>query len=116
MDEPNYDPTDLAGQEDHRKKEANRRRLATETELGDLKWQMSSRRGRRIICRLLDESGIHRSTFDKDTHQTAFNEGWRNFGNSLLVKLDAACPDLYLTMLKEFYDGRTNGDGNGSSS
>ena len=114
--DPNYDPTDLAGQADLRKTEANRARLVRETELGDLKWQMSSKRGRRIICRLLDESGIHRSTFDRDSHQTAFNEGWRNFGNSLLVKLDAACPDLYLTMLKEHFDARTNGDGNGSSS
>jgi hypothetical protein len=114
--EPNYDdPIDLRGQEEHRRNEANRIRLAKEVERSDIKWQMGSKRGRRIIWRLLDEAGIHRSSFDKDPYQMAFNEGWRNAGNALLAKLDDACPDLYLAMLKEHSDGRSNVDGNGTA-
>ena len=112
----NYDPIDLVAQEQHRKDEANRIRLANEVEKADIKWQLSSKRGRRIIWRLLDESGIHRSSFDKDPYQTAFAEGWRNFGNMLLAKITDACPELYVAMLKEYHDARNTSDGNGSSS
>jgi hypothetical protein len=116
MDHNLYDPIDLQAQAEHRENEANRKRLAKEVEQADIKWQMGSKRGRRIIWRLLDEAGIHRSSFDKDPYQTAFNEGWRNFGNMLLAKINDACPELYVAMLKEQQDARSNVDGNGSSS
>ena len=110
-----YDPTDLRGQEADREDKATRLRLDTEVEELDVKWLMGSKRGRRILGRLLDQAGVFRISFDTNAMRMSFNEGQRNFGNRTLDLIVKACPDLYLVMLKESNDG-SRSDGSGTQS
>jgi hypothetical protein len=102
----NYDPLDLAGQD---KKKANKDlqdKLSRENEETDIKWLMGSKRGRRIIWRLLEQAGVFQLSFNTNAMQMAFNEGNRNFGNKTLSMIQASCPELFTIMLKEANNDR----------
>lgn len=101
----NHDPYDLNKQQAEQEEKSLRERLARETEAADLNWLMSSKRGRRIIWRLLEQSGVFRSTFHPTAMQMAFNEGYRNFGNRTLSMIHALCSGQYSVMIKENTDG-----------
>lgn len=107
-----YDPTDLNAIELAKEETALRKRMANETEELDLKWLMSSKRGRRIVWRLLEQAGVFRISFDANALQMAFKEGNRNFGNRTLSQIHGVCPELYPVMVKE----NPNVDGNGHNS
>jgi hypothetical protein len=108
----NYDPTDLRGQERVQQEDADRKRLLRETEIADVKWLMSSERGRRIIWRLLRTAGVFQLSFDQNAMKMAFNEGQRNFGNQILDNVMKVCPEQFPAMLKEQQDGsRRDGSG-----
>lgn len=97
----NYDPLDIRGQERAKADKDLRDRLARESEEADVKWLMSSKRGRRVVWRLLDQSGVFRISFNPNAMQMAFTEGNRNFGLRTLAMVHTLCPELYPTMLKE---------------
>lgn len=109
-----YDPTDLNAQDRSRDDEATRRRLSAEVEGLDVKWLMGSKRGRRIVWRLLEQAGVFRLSFNTNAMQMAFNEGNRSYGNRTLDLIYRTCPELYTVMLKESNDGRSS-DGNGTN-
>jgi hypothetical protein len=113
MSDRAYDPTDLPGQRDDKREEDARKRAARQTEIGDLKWLMSSPRGRRIVWRLLDLAGPFRMSFNTNAMQMAFNEGNRNLGLRLFNEVMTLCPELYPVMVKEQQNDR---DGNGDQS
>ena len=96
-----YDPTDIAGQQRIKADAETRAKLSRDTEESDLKWLMSSKRGRRIVWRILDLAGVFRLSFNTNAMQMAFNEGNRNTGNRLLAIVHAVAPELYPTMAKE---------------
>lgn len=106
-----HDPTDLEGQEVARERKARRERNNRDTEESDLKWLMGSRRGRRIVYRLLEQAGVFRSVFNTNAMQMAFAEGNRNYGLRTLTLLTTHCPELYTAMLKEARDARDATDG-----
>lgn len=108
----NYDPLDYGQQEKTREKKDLREKLEAHNEEADLKWLMGSKRGRRILWRLLDQSGVFRLSFNTNAMQMAFAEGNRNFGNRTMAMIHANCPELYSTMLKEHNDVRNADDGN----
>jgi len=110
-----FDPTDLRGQERDKAELKARQRLVQEVENQDTKWLMSSRRGRRIIWRLLSEAGVYRSSFNTNAMQMAFAEGNRNYGNKLLAAINALCPEQYHVMQREAVNDRDS-DGNGDHS
>ncbi len=111
-----YDPTDLRGQEADREDKAIRQRLLAEAEELDVKWLMGSKRGRRILWRLLEQAGVFRLSFDTNAMRMSFNEGNRNYGNRTLDLIHKTCPELYAVMLKESNDGsRSDGNGNTNS-
>jgi hypothetical protein len=109
-----YDPIDLPAQEVSRKDEANRRRLAAEGEELDAKWLMGSKRGRRIVWRLLERAGVFQLSFNTNAMQMAFNEGKRDYGTRTLELIHSKCPELYAVMLKESNDV-SRSDGNGTN-
>jgi hypothetical protein len=109
----NYDPTDLRAIELAKADADVRKRMANETEESDLKWLMSSKRGRRIVWRLLEQAGVFRLSFDANAMKMAFNEGNRNFGNRTLSQIHGFCSELYPVMFKESINGN---DGNGHNS
>lgn len=84
------DADDLALQEE------KARRLETD----DLKWLMSDKRGRRVMWRLLETTGVYRSSFTGNS-ETFFREGQRNVGLRLLSDIHEHCPDAFVVMLKE---------------
>lgn len=105
-----YDPLDLRGQERAKAERETREKLARETEQVDLRWLMGSKRGRRIVWRLLDQSGVFRLSFNTNAMQMAFAEGNRNFGNRTLAMVHTLTPELYAVMVKEQGNDRSNPD------
>lgn len=108
----NYDPLDMTSQETAKADKKVREKIAHENDEADLKWLMSSKRGRRIIWRLLDQAGVFRLSFNTNSMQMAFAEGNRNFGNRTLSMIHALCPELYPVMVKEQQNDRIADDGN----
>lgn len=102
-----FDPTDIAAQAKGKAGRDLQARLERETEESDLKWLMGSKRGRRIVWRLLDQSGVFRMSFNTNAMAMAFAEGNRNFGNRTLALIHTLCPELYPTMIKEASNERT---------
>jgi len=96
-----YDPFDLTGQDTAKADKTVKARLARETEEDDYKWLMGSKRGRRILWRFMEQSGVFRPSFNTNAMQMAFNEGFRNLGNSVLRMIHNSCPELYPVMMKE---------------
>lgn len=107
----NYDPLDLRGQERQKQERETRDRLSRETEEADIKWLMSSKRGRRVIWRLLDQAGVFRLSFNTNAMSMAFAEGNRNYGLRILALIHTLCPELYPTMIKEQSNDRDADDG-----
>ena len=105
-----YDPTDLKAQERVAEDKALRDRLSRENEEADVKWLMSSKRGRRILWRILEHSGVFRLSFNTNAMQMAFSEGNRNLGNRYLTLIHAMCPEQYPAMVKENTDDDRNTD------
>jgi hypothetical protein len=106
----NYDPLDLRGQERDKAEKEVRAKLDRENEEADLKWLMGNRRGRRVVWRLLEQSGVFRMSFNTNAMQMAFAEGNRNFGNRILSMIHTICPELYPTMVKEQTHDNRNTD------
>jgi hypothetical protein len=97
----NHDPFDLDGQAGQIADAEERARIAARAERDDLVWLMQQKRGRRIVARLIGQSGPYRSTFNSNAMTMAFQEGLRNFSVALVDKLTTHCMDLYLQMLRE---------------
>lgn len=104
-----YDPHDAAGQERAKAERLLREKLAAESEEADIRWLMGSKRGRRILWRLLDQSGVFRLSFNPNAMQMAFAEGTRNFGNRMLAMIHTHCPEHYTSMVKEHNDRSADG-------
>lgn len=97
-----YEPTDFQDEE-ARETEA-RAKAAQEArwELEDLKWLMNSKRGRRVMWRLLKNAGVYRLSFDPNNAAvTAFNEGQRNQGQRLMTLVMEHCSSDYGLMVQE---------------
>lgn len=107
-----YDPTDIQAQARVKHDDEVRDKLDRETEVADLKWLMGSKRGRRIVWRDLEASGVYRLSFNTNAMTMAFTEGNRNAGLTKLAMIHEICPEHYLTMVKEANE-RRNPDGPG---
>lgn len=96
------DPLDTA-QDDARTaeetKQAERRR---KQQIEDIKWLMAHAQGRRFICRLLEETGVHRTSFHVSGSTAAHNEGRKHVGYVLIGELMEFTPELYVRLLKEY--------------
>ena len=101
-----HDPFDLEGQNAKQLEAATSAENARANELADVKWLMSCKRGRRIVWRHLEQTGVYRSTFSPTAMIMAFNECNRTAGNRALELVRRACPELYTQMMKENTDGR----------
>ena len=104
-----YDPLDIHVHEAALEEKELKRSIDRDNEEADFKWLMSSKRGRRIVWRILEQSGVFRSSFSTTAMQMAFNEGYRNLGNRTLGLIHNYCPELYPIMLKENTNVRNDG-------
>lgn len=96
-----FDPLDTSSQDQARATARDQERLAAQTEVEDIKWLMASKRGRRIVWRLLAQAGVYHATFNTNSMTMAFAEGKRDPGLRMLAKVNAHCPDQYPLMLNE---------------
>lgn len=88
--------------ETERAEKARRAALERQTEIDELLWLMSDKRGRRFVWRLLQRTGIYQLSFvPGDASATAFKEGNRNQGLQLLSQVMQHCPDRFSEMQKE---------------
>lgn len=110
MVDNNYDPLDTKAHDKSRADKDLRARIAQESEEADVRWLMGSKRGRRIIWRLLDQAGVFRSSFNTNAMTMAFAEGNRNYGLRTLALIHAQCPEQYQLMIKEQVNERSNDD------
>jgi hypothetical protein len=67
----------------------------------DIKWLMSSPRGRRLSWWLLEKAGVNRTSFNHSGSVMAFNEGQRNMGLMLQAEILGMAPERYMEMLTE---------------
>lgn len=82
-------------------KDYDRRR---DREIDDLGKILKLPEGRRLILRILVETGaVNKASFSLNSMQTAFNEGKRDIGLWLLKDVDLAEPMAYSQMLREYY-------------
>ena len=96
-----YNPLDLKGQQKTKDNKKSVERIDRQNEESDIKWLMSSKRGRRLVWRLLEQAGVFRSSFNTNAMAMSFAEGNRNYGLQLLNLVHTLCPELYPTMIKE---------------
>ena len=101
------DPTDVAALDDRRIAREKQARIDSIEERGEFVWLMSSRRGRRIVWRLLDKAGVYRSSFSAEPGVMAFQEGMRNIGLMIVAQIHAAAPGSYVRMIEEHRNGRS---------
>lgn len=71
------------------------------THIEDVKWLMSSPRGRRLTWWLLEKAGVNRTSFSNSGSVMAFNEGQRNVGLVLQAHVLEAAPERFMEMLTE---------------
>jgi len=95
---------DLEAQEKAQTNAKERAKLEARIEREDLVWLMSGKKGRRVVKRILDRSGVFRLSFNTNAMQMAFNEGMRNEGLALTAKLMSFCPAQYAEMITENQD------------
>ena len=99
-----HDPFDKEAAEEAQRIAKERAEADRRQEKEDLIWLMSGKRGRRIVRRLLDHSGVWRSSFNTNAMQMAFNEGTRNEGLHLTAKIMTYCPVQYAELITEKQD------------
>lgn len=71
-----------------------------------LKAVLDTRDGRAVIWQILSDTGIYRSSFDRDAAVMAFNEGQRNVGLRLLDRVMAVDIDAFKLMQDEAHERR----------
>lgn len=95
------DPLDIDTSEDLKAKRADAAKLEALRHADDIKWLMSSKRGRRIVFRQLEQAGVFRSSFNTNALQMSFNEGNRNAGLQLLAVITEHASERYAEMIEE---------------
>lgn len=98
-----FDPTDVKAHEKATQDLQDRDRLTQRRDADDFKWLMADPRGRRIVWKLLELTGVYRSSFTGNS-ETFFREGERNIGLKLIDKIHTNCPEKYAIMTKEAND------------
>ena len=102
------DPTDVAALDERRIAREKQARIDSIEERGEFVWLMSSKRGRRIVWRLLEKAGVYRSSFSAEPGVMAFQEGQRNIGLMIVAQIHAAAPGSYVRMIEEQRNGRSS--------
>lgn len=93
-------PTDIAGEQRDREAIEQKRKLAREQEVADLRWLLDQPQGRRFMWRLLSTCGVYRTSFTGNS-ETFLREGRRQVGLEFMADIHEHCPERYVEMLRE---------------
>jgi hypothetical protein len=100
-----HDPTDFLDEEVRETEAQAAAEQAIRWEVSDWRWLMGSKRGRRVVWRLLTNAGVYRLSYQPgDALGTAFQEGNRNQGQRILALIMEHASEAYALMVQE----RTN--------
>jgi hypothetical protein len=99
-----YDPLDQKAQDKQEQQRLLKAKIQDQTEEGDIEWLMKSKRGRRVLLRVINRSGVYASSFHQNSMTMAYNEGARMEGLHTVKIINSVAPDLFMTMLKEAND------------
>ena len=92
------DPVIDLNRQRREKEDDSAHKLRRESELDDIAWLMSEKRGRRLMFRMLEMCSVYRSSFTGNS-QTFFNEGRRAVGTTLITDItEAGLEELELKM------------------
>jgi len=82
---------------------ADAMRLQRQREMDDFKWLMGHKQGRRIMWRMLEMTGLHRTphVLGASAEDNAFRAGLANMGLILQAEIHTVCPEHFPTMTKE---------------
>ena len=83
------------------KTERDKQRQAEIVESDDIRWLMSNRRGRRVVWRLLERSGLYQSPFSLNAIEMAHRVGMQNEGRALLAVIETHAPEQVEAMKRE---------------
>lgn len=111
-----FDPLDIRAQEKTREEQARRASLELENAETDLKWLMGSRRGRRLMWWLLEQSNPRGDPFDTNALLMARKTGNQRLGIQLEAIALLEFPELYVQMIKEQNNGNNGNTSSGDSS
>lgn len=92
-----YDPLSGEISTDLTKEQKNKRAK----EIEDLRFVLNDQRGRRVINRLLEKTGVYRNPFTGNS-ETYFRCGEMNIGQFIVAEVQAVSPESYTNLLKEF--------------
>lgn len=95
------DPTDLNRIEREAEADEAQARETRRRELDDLRWLLGHPQGRRILNRILERTGVFRTSFNHSGSVMAFNEGRREVGLWVTAELSDASPDGFIKVLTE---------------
>jgi hypothetical protein len=96
------DPLDLPGQEADEAEQAEKAKVLRQQQVDDIKWLMGHTPGRRFVTRLLEETGLRRTSFHTSGSLMALNEGRKQLGYFLEGELLEITPEGYLKLLMEY--------------
>lgn len=99
------DPTEFDGEARNEALKVDSENRA-KTHEADIKWLMSSPRGRRLAWWLLDKAGVNRTSYSNSGSAMAFNEGQRNMGLMVQADIVSMAPERYMEMLVEGRSGK----------
>lgn len=101
-----HDPLDDSAQVADQARADEFKRLQRELEVGDVKWLMGHKQGRRVMWRLLGMTGLFRNPhgMGQSASDTAFRCGEQNIGQQLIAEIHGLCPEQYHVMVKEQHE------------
>jgi hypothetical protein len=82
-----FNPTDLAALDEQRASTKEQSKFEAAVELDDIRWLMSSKRGRRLMWRLLGDARLYQQSFDGNANWSIFNEGKRSIALKLMAQI-----------------------------
>ncbi|CAK0756543.1 conserved hypothetical protein [Gammaproteobacteria bacterium] len=84
------------------KKQEQKAKRIRERVLSDLRAVLKNAEGRRVLWKLLSDSGVYRISFTGEAAGTNFNEGQRSIGLQLLRDIEDAKPESLTQMRREY--------------
>lgn len=97
----NLDSSDFDDVSEAERLQKEVRAEAARQEADDFKWLMSDARGRRIVYRLLAQSGVFRNPFTGNDSETNFRSGMMSIGQAIWADVQEHCPEKYDIMIVE---------------
>ena len=96
------DVLDPDAQERRSADQAKLAKTALDDEAADFRWLMSSRRGRAMVARLLDQCAVPTGDpFSTNALTMSRNLGLQETGRRILALVQTHCFDLYAQMMRE---------------